>query len=196
MKAQRTRDAVVACALDLFAEIGFEQTTMEQIAEAAEIGTTTLYRYFPGKEAIVLAPFTSRIGRMAATVDARPRDEPLTASLGFALESFFESDPAWDARARAAQTIVDTAPGPRSLLWDVAAREQTLLREAVGRRLDLPADTIEVALACRDALLVADLVTERWRASDRKRSKLEMAAEVIAHLHEASDVVPELPRRL
>ena len=42
-------------ALDLFAERGYQQTTVAEIAEAAEVSKGTLFAYFPSKEEIVFA---------------------------------------------------------------------------------------------------------------------------------------------
>jgi AcrR family transcriptional regulator len=53
-KKIKLRRSVQREALRLFAEQGYEDTTVEQIADAADISTTTLYRYFPTKEDVVL----------------------------------------------------------------------------------------------------------------------------------------------
>lgn len=53
-KKVKLRRSVQREALRLFAEHGYEDTTVDQIAEAAEISTTTFYRYFPTKEDVVL----------------------------------------------------------------------------------------------------------------------------------------------
>jgi AcrR family transcriptional regulator len=52
-KKQRTRQTILDVALDLFAERGYSHTTLEQIADAAEISTGTLFAYFPSKEDIL-----------------------------------------------------------------------------------------------------------------------------------------------
>ena len=49
------RDAVLDTAAALAAEHGLRSVTMSQIAEATGIGRATLYKYFPGVEAILLA---------------------------------------------------------------------------------------------------------------------------------------------
>jgi AcrR family transcriptional regulator len=51
------RDAILAAALELFAERGFHGTAVPLIAERAKVGAGTLYRYFDSKEAIVNALF-------------------------------------------------------------------------------------------------------------------------------------------
>jgi AcrR family transcriptional regulator len=53
-KKIKLRRSVQREALRLFAEQGYEDTTVEQIAGAADISTTTFYRYFPTKEDVVL----------------------------------------------------------------------------------------------------------------------------------------------
>ena len=63
--AAHTRELILDTALPLFLEQGYEATTMEEIAERAGIGTSTLYRYFPSKDLLVLEPLSVR-GHMAA----------------------------------------------------------------------------------------------------------------------------------
>ncbi|HAG09847.1 MAG TPA: TetR/AcrR family transcriptional regulator [Desulfotomaculum sp.] len=52
-KKKKTRQKIIEVAMDLFQRQGFGNTTMEQIAEAADIARKTLYNHFPVKEAIV-----------------------------------------------------------------------------------------------------------------------------------------------
>lgn len=54
LKRERTRRLISDKAFELFTDHGFGQTTVEQIAAAAEVGPSTLYRYFPTKERLVL----------------------------------------------------------------------------------------------------------------------------------------------
>src|SRR5258708_24701856 len=53
-KKARTRAAIREHALRLFREQGYDATTVEQIAEAAEVSPSTFFRYFPTKEDAVL----------------------------------------------------------------------------------------------------------------------------------------------
>ena len=52
-KKARTRATIQKHALRLFRQQGYEATTVSQIAEAAEVSESTLFRYFPTKEDIV-----------------------------------------------------------------------------------------------------------------------------------------------
>jgi AcrR family transcriptional regulator len=53
-KIAKTKISIQECALRLFIEQGYSQTTVEQIAEAADISPSTFFRYFHTKEAVVL----------------------------------------------------------------------------------------------------------------------------------------------
>ncbi len=53
-KKAKTRNLIQEQALQLFREQGYEETTVDQIAEAAEVSLSTLFRYFPTKEDLVL----------------------------------------------------------------------------------------------------------------------------------------------
>jgi AcrR family transcriptional regulator len=54
-KKEETRQKIIAAAVSLFKQQGLAVTTMEQIAQAADIAKGTLYAYFPVKEAIIVA---------------------------------------------------------------------------------------------------------------------------------------------
>ena len=74
-KKQRTREAIVAAALKLFDERGFDQTTIADIAEAADIAPRTFFGYFPSKEDVVFADFPETVAGLSARLDARAADE-------------------------------------------------------------------------------------------------------------------------
>jgi AcrR family transcriptional regulator len=76
-KRARTRRALVAAAVELFERRGYDETTVADIAAAAEIGTRTFFSYFASKEELL---FPESDGRVRATVDAiatcRPGERP------------------------------------------------------------------------------------------------------------------------
>lgn len=54
-KKARTRAAIRDHVMRLFRERGYAETTVDQIARAAEVSPSTFFRYFPTKETLVLA---------------------------------------------------------------------------------------------------------------------------------------------
>ena len=82
LKKNRLRQAVQREAFRLFTQQGYAQTTVDQIAEAAEISTTTFYRYYSSKEDVVFTGDYDPTGDLDTSVLAdRPAGEPLTTTL-------------------------------------------------------------------------------------------------------------------
>lgn len=75
------RDEVSKHAWLLFAEHGFEATTVDQIAEAAGMSRRSFFRYFAGKDELVLDRLTASGQLVADTLRGRPADEPAWPAL-------------------------------------------------------------------------------------------------------------------
>jgi AcrR family transcriptional regulator len=77
---QATRGALTAAAQRLFAERGFEQTTVRDIAKAAAVTERTFYRYFDGKEGLLADEYLTWLDRLHDAIIGRPAAEaPLVA---------------------------------------------------------------------------------------------------------------------
>lgn len=79
-RKRRTRAALIEAGQALFGAQGFESTTLEQVAERAGVHVQTLYRHFPNKEALALAPEQARFDGFRAQV-ADPGRERSTLAL-------------------------------------------------------------------------------------------------------------------
>ncbi|MEV7216611.1 TetR family transcriptional regulator [Kitasatospora cineracea] len=77
-KKLKTRQTLRREALRLFAEQGWEATTVDQIAAAAEVSPSTFFRYFPVKEDLLLTDEYDPL--MADAIRSRPADEPFLTS--------------------------------------------------------------------------------------------------------------------
>src|SRR6478735_7506224 len=75
------RDEVMRQAWLLFSEQGFEATTVDQIAAAAGMSRRTFFRYFAGKDELVLARLVESGENVAEALRGRPADEPVWKSL-------------------------------------------------------------------------------------------------------------------
>jgi AcrR family transcriptional regulator len=76
-KKQRTRAAIVDAAFELFAERGFERTTIADIADAAEIAPRTFFSYFPSKDDVVFHDFEEKYDTFASWL--RDREQGMNA---------------------------------------------------------------------------------------------------------------------
>ncbi|MEU6427412.1 TetR family transcriptional regulator [Microbispora sp. NPDC046973] len=88
-KKAKTRRTIQEEALRLFAEQGYEATTVEQIAEAAEVSPSTFFRYFPTKEDVVTQDDYDPI--LMEAIKAQPPDLPPLAAIRAAFRSAFAS---------------------------------------------------------------------------------------------------------
>jgi AcrR family transcriptional regulator len=72
------RERLFGAALQLFAEKGFAETTVEDITNAADVGKGTFFNYFPSKDHILLAFGEMQLGKLEEAVKtARSRNEPM-----------------------------------------------------------------------------------------------------------------------
>ncbi|MDT7781610.1 MAG: TetR/AcrR family transcriptional regulator, repressor for uid operon [Pseudonocardiales bacterium] len=130
-------------AAGLFAEKGFDRTTVADICKAADISTGSLFHYFPTKRAIFLEIF-EQDGRDNAEIFAQAR----------------ESDP-WDAvlmvvdhlcvpaldRTIAGLVLEVVAQASRDQeLWDLVARNEVVVRDELAELLQRAHDAERIAL--------------------------------------------------
>ncbi|GAA0563555.1 TetR family transcriptional regulator [Streptomyces violaceusniger] len=93
-KKQRTHAAISDAAITLFLEHGFNQVSVAQVAEAAEVSKRTLFAYFPTKEDLVVHRLADHETESARVVRARPPGTaPLTALREHFLKGLRERDP-------------------------------------------------------------------------------------------------------
>jgi AcrR family transcriptional regulator len=78
---QQTRAAISAVATRLFAERGFDQVTIADVAEAAGVAKMTVTNYFPRKEDLVFDQADAVVGQLARVVAARAEGESYLAAI-------------------------------------------------------------------------------------------------------------------
>lgn len=83
-----SRDEVQRVALALFAERGFEATTLDDIATALGVSRRTLFRYYPSKNDIVWAEFSAHLAGLRERLAGESPDEPLMDVLRRAVVAF------------------------------------------------------------------------------------------------------------
>lgn len=189
-KVQQNRQRIVREALSLFARNGYEQTTMEAIAEAAELSPSTLYRYFPSKDLILLDnfnAFSAQFSRVFAEHSAyHPVDEALAEAI-FAVLRIEDENPTGTLLVR---SLVDHAPIARARLWDFLAEQQSQLSGLIAARLRARPTDLRVVLTAQIATLITGIAADRWRANKGKGSSRTIAADLMQLLQQGSVIFP------
>jgi AcrR family transcriptional regulator len=133
-KKARTRAAIRQHALRLFREQGYAETTVEQIAEAAEVSPSTFFRYFPTKEDVVLQDDFDPIA--IAKFEALPADMHPVAALRAAMRETFAETPAWQLEQfRELNRLTMSVPELRARALDEYLRSVRLAAELLAKRL-------------------------------------------------------------
>jgi AcrR family transcriptional regulator len=142
-KKARTRAAIQAAALELFERQGYDATTVDQIAERAEVSAATFFRYFPTKEDVVLHDRYDPL--LLADFAAQPPELSPLAALRRTLRSVFAGLPADEfARERQRAMLIISVPGLRARALDELAASLVPFTDAVAERTGRPADDPEV----------------------------------------------------
>jgi AcrR family transcriptional regulator len=130
-KKQRTRRALIEAALRLFDEKGFEETTLAQIAAAADVSTRTFFSYFASKEDVLFFDADARTELAVELIVGRRPGEPL----GELLLRFVRAALAWAADNE--DFTPDELPVRIRLITSVPALQARALQHLFGTQLRL-----------------------------------------------------------
>ncbi len=190
-KAQRSRDRVVSEAMALFASNGYEQTTMEAIAEAADISPSTLYRYFPSKDLIVLASFTANTAKFADVFALRAQEMSVERALGEAIFAVLAVEDEAPKHALLVRSILGQSPVARARLWDYLGEQQRSLAKQLADCLRLKEDDPSVILTARIALEILLAAADIWRESKGHASSRGTAENLMKLLRSGGVLFPD-----
>jgi AcrR family transcriptional regulator len=159
-RKRRTRQAIQAAALELFAERGYGDTTINDIAERADVAPRTVTVHFPAKEELLFDadPFT--LDSLSERLATRPPHESalealrdwMAATMTAAETAGTELDGRfWELRALRAR-IITTEPELRGRARASYYPFERVLAEAIGRDLGQPANSLIPRLAALSAV--------------------------------------------
>ncbi|MGW3498808.1 TetR/AcrR family transcriptional regulator [Streptomyces sp. NPDC001020] len=149
-KKIKTRMAIRKATYRLVQEQGYDATTIEQIAEAAEVSPSTVFRYFPTKEDIVVTDEYDPL--MEEELRTRPADEPLLASLRYVMNSAIERSASGEYETpeemRLRIRLMAEVPAVRArMIEGMASTGQAMCRVVAERTGRDPGD-LEVRVYC------------------------------------------------
>jgi AcrR family transcriptional regulator len=139
-KKQLTREALTVAAFDLFAEKGFEATTVEEIADAVDVSSRTFFRYFASKEDVALTFQEEQLEAVLTALAARPPDEPVVTALRRAVVGITKAcekgelgfDP---SRFRCIQSMIASSPALMARSLEHSQKKQAALTRVIAERM-------------------------------------------------------------
>ena len=145
-KKAKTRQAIQEPAIRLFRSQGYDRTTVEQIADAADVSPSTFFRYFPTKEDVVLYDALDPL-----LMEAFRRQPPELTALGAMREAMHEIWGALTAEEMDEQIergrLAYTVPALRERYVMEMVRTVALMVDLVAERLGRSRDDFEIQVA-------------------------------------------------
>jgi AcrR family transcriptional regulator len=142
-KKIKTRQAIRREAIRLIDANGYAATTVEQIADAADVSPSTFFRYFPSKESLLLADDLDPL--ILAALEAQPPDLSPTQAIRRAYETVMAHLPAEQlAFENTRQRLMFSIPELKAAMYDEYYRTITVMAEVIGHRIGRPASDFEV----------------------------------------------------
>lgn len=166
-KKIKTRMAIRAATYELIENQGYDATTIEQIAERAEVSQSTVFRYFPTKEDIVLTDEYDSV--LEEELRARPADEPWLDSLRYILKravgiSSIEEPEVTRLRSR----LMLEVPAVRSRMIESMSETGRLLCRVIAERAGRDPADLEVRVYAMSLIGGLSEVTVYWAQNDFK----------------------------
>jgi AcrR family transcriptional regulator len=179
-RQKETRERIFRIATELFAEKGFENTTVSDITEAADIGKGTFFTYFPTKEAIFRQP-----GEMAMANMSLAAQTGMSASLPLAkiLKNVLTASVDWHE----ANKSITRQMSKSNFSMDITSPNKGNLMNLLARLIILGQKKGEFnsAISAQDAALVLAgtyfIVTAAWAISEDRtlRERMESSVDVV-----------------
>jgi AcrR family transcriptional regulator len=170
-KKARTREAIINAALDLFERNGYDNTTIEDIAAAAEVSPRTFFRYFESKLDLVMTRTDSASDDFGPLLAARPAGESLLEALRELLRSQLDAQLDDPLVLREFQVMLST-PSLRTMAREHFYEEEAGLVRGVAAHLGLGED--DLAAHVIGSMIAGALwaTVNRWIAEGAERDRI------------------------
>lgn len=150
-KKAATRKAIADAALRLFLEHGYDQVGIRDITEEADVSTTTLFKHFEGKEALVFDRESDIEAALLAAVRERPPGQSIPAALrDHALREGVHGEN--DPQLREFLDLVESTPRLREYHRNMWMRHADSLARVIAADRGLTADDAACAALAHFAL--------------------------------------------
>lgn len=177
-KKERTKQALIAAAIRLFIERGYEATKIDDIAREADIVPRTFFRYFASKDDVLFSWYESICVHGVAAMKARPKGEGIVSAVAAALLESSRAIIAEHPVVVATRQVMQKSPGIQAR-WD-ALRADYYRQMASALSNRLPASGAQVADMITAAVLQAFVIAiDRWATDGGKRPQSDYTVPVL-----------------
>ncbi|GAB3818922.1 acyl-CoA-like ligand-binding transcription factor [Micromonospora zhanjiangensis] len=192
-KKQETRAALERAALRLFAEKGYEHTTVEEIAETADVAVRTFFRYFSSKQHVLFGDVAhQRINHLRAALAASPPDESPLLAVGAVLDALdFDQDEQVQIITRL--RLMDRQPSLTGMYLLLNNELRQVFQDFVAERTGLPATDPYPLLVATAAVSSWDVALQAWSAGDGTGSLAALRRRAFAALTAGIPAEPPFP---
>ena len=172
-KKAHTRESIIDAAIDLFERNGFDATTVEEIAAAADISPRTFFRYFESKIDVVMAEKGEDHPGIETLLLARPPAEGPVEAMHQVVRTELGRSLA-DASSLSVRQyrVVMTTPSLRALAFEHIHAHQDAIVAAFGTRLGSDTDSLKLHVLAATVASTTWTVLERWVAEGADPGRL------------------------
>ena len=161
-----TWDHLSNVAIDLFAAHGFDEVSVDDVAQAAGIARRTLFRYYPSKNALPWGDFDAHLERMRDQLSDLDPGVPIRDALRTALLAFNTFDEAETARHRQRMRVILQTAALQAYSMTMYAGWRAVVAAFVARRLGGKAGDLVPQTVAWTMLGVALSAYEHWLADE------------------------------
>jgi AcrR family transcriptional regulator len=174
-KKEQTRVALAKAGLRLFAERGYDETTLAEIADAAGVSTRTIFAYFASKEDILFANLQTMCDSVAGAVTERPAGmDALTALRDFIVSSASQKD---EVDHRLAELIA-ADPTLASHQRARVSQLQDMLAAELAKDLGVGKDDLRPNVAAASLVSAFEVLERQGSGASKPATAAEIAAAV------------------
>jgi AcrR family transcriptional regulator len=161
-KKSQTREAIVRAAVDLFERKGVDATTIDEIAEAADVSSRTFFRYFDTKLDVILQDKDEAHPALEDVIAGRPADEDPIAAFHYAMRAELGLVMANNPLAARQFRLMLTTPALRAAALDHFHEHQRELVAVFARRLGDSDDDLRPRVMAAAASGAVWTTVEQW----------------------------------
>jgi AcrR family transcriptional regulator len=157
-KREKTRQAIADAALELFARHGFHDTTIPQIAEAADVSPRTVSGYFAAKEDLAFPYADTQMAEFERRLEGRGPGETAADALRTWIPEVVERGMERPADLRRRREVIDADASLRARERHYMLQTQVVLARAFATDLGMDADALEPRMAAAATITVFELL--------------------------------------